>query len=269
MKYQSSLPEKNDNVSHNHPLREFLVLFSCLVGLILLAFWSLGFFVDFAVVHISPEKEAQLFAKTKFIWEPDVDSPSEKQANLQSIIDSLRKCIEINYPLKVNLVKSEQVNALSLPGGDIVVFSGLLDKVKSINGLTFVLAHELGHYKNRDHLRSMGRGIVLAFLSALLTGANSGISQMLAPTTALGQAKYSQSRESKADKTALQALNCHYGHIGGANEFFETIKGSEKKFVFGVASHFSSHPDSQKRIDKLNSLAKDMGFEVKDTKEFN
>jgi len=269
MRYQSSLPENNVNVSHNHPLREFLLLISGVAGFILLAYWSLGFLVDFAVDHISPEREAQLFSRAKFIWEMDDASSPEKQAVLQGIVDSLSECVGISYPLKVSLVKSEDANALAFPGGNIVVFSGLLEKVKSKNGLTFVLAHELGHFKNRDHLRLLGRGMVLATLSVLLTGANSDFSQMLAPTSALGQAKYSQSRESKADETALHALNCHFGHIGGSTEFFQAMKEGEKKFVFGISSHFSTHPDSQKRIDKLNSLAKDMGFEIKATKDFN
>lgn len=269
MRYQSSLPENNDNVSHNHPLREFWWLIFGVAGFILLAYWSLGLLVDLAVNHISPEREAQLFSKAEFIWDMDDKSPPEKQATLQEIVDSLRECGEMSYPLKVSLVKSEEANALAFPGGNIVVFSGLLEKVKSKNGLTFVLAHELGHFKNRDHLRLLGRGMVLATLSAILTGANSDLSRMLVPTAALGQAKYSQSRESEADERALHTLNCHFGHIGGATEFFEAMKEEEKKYIFGISSHFSTHPDSQKRIDKLNTLSKEMGFEIKTTKDFN
>ncbi len=39
----------------------------------------------------------------------------------------------------------------------MVVFTGLLEKMTSENELAFVLAHELGHYDHRDHLRGLGR----------------------------------------------------------------------------------------------------------------
>jgi Zn-dependent protease with chaperone function len=67
-------------------------------------------------------------------------------------------------------VQSDAVNAMAVPGGKMVVFSGLLDSLSSTNGLMFVLAHEVGHFKNRDHLRLMGRGIVLSILAMLALG---------------------------------------------------------------------------------------------------
>lgn len=260
MRYHTSLPENNDNVSHNHPLKEFFVLLSGLLIIVLLVFWSLGFFVDFAVDYITPENEAILFAKINFSGEQEVEVSSERQAVLQNIIDSFRQCMEVPYPVTVRLIKSEHVNAAAFPGGTIVVFTGLLEKIKSENGIAFVLAHEIGHYINRDHLRSMGRGIVLLALSTMITGANSDISRILAPAEAFGFARYSQKQESEADKAALQALNCFYGHAGGATEFFEALKDEERRFDYKALHYFSSHPELQKRIDDLNNLAQTMGL---------
>ena len=269
MKYHYALPENNDNVSHNHPLKEFFVLLSGLVIIFLLVFWSLGFFIDFAVDHISPEDEALIFAKINFNKEHEVKLSSDQQAVLQKITNSLGQCIKAPYPVTVRLVKSEHANAAAFPGGAIIVFTGLLEKVKSENGLAFVLAHELGHYINRDHLRSMGRGIVLLALSSILTGANSDITQILAPAKAFSHAKYSQKQESDADKAALQALNCLYGHVGGATEFFKAIlKDEERKFDFKALHYFSSHPELKKRIDYLNNLTLTMGFQSKEVIEF-
>ncbi len=268
MKYRSALPENNDNVSHNRPLKEFFILLSGLLVIFLLVFWSLGFFIDLAVDHISPEDEAILFAKINFTKEDEVKLSSDQQAVLQKIVNSLKQCIKVPYPVTVRLVKSEHANAAAFPGGAVIVLTGLLEKVKSENGLAFVLAHELGHYINRDHLRSMGRGIVLLALSSLITGANSDISQILAPAQAFGYAKYSQKQESEADKTALQALNCLYGHVGGAAEFFEALINEKSKFDFKALHYFSSHPELQKRIDNLNSLTSTMGFRRKDVIEF-
>jgi Zn-dependent protease with chaperone function len=265
--YQPSLPEHNDNVSHQHPVREFFVLITGVLAFVLMGYWALGFFVDIAVGYLSPEQEAQLFSKVDINWDFGEESMPEEQAKLQSLVDAFKPCLSLPYPITVSLVKSEVVNAMAVPGGKMVVFSGLLDSVSSTNGLMFVLAHELGHFKNRDHLRLMGRGIVLGILAMLAFGGDAGISDILASTINLRTAKYSQSRESQADHTALHALQCHFGHVGGATELFEALKSQEKGFDFERLHYFSSHPELQQRIDDLHQLAQELGYSAKDTKK--
>ena len=269
MKYQPSLPEHNDNISHQHPVREFALLMLGVIGFILASFWILGFFVDLAVDSISPKDEAELFAEIDIDWEFGERSSPEKQIVVQQLIDELRPCHNIPFATPVTVIESKDMNALALPGGRIVVFSGLLDSIQSNNGLAFVLAHELGHFKNRDHLRSIGRGIVLAALSTLLTGANSSISQMLTSTLTLGQAKYSQGRESKADETALDILNCHYGHVGGATELFEALQELEGTWNFDMLHYFDTHPELQNRINAIHDLNKERDYQVGKTQSLD
>jgi Zn-dependent protease with chaperone function len=120
----------------------------------------------------------------------------------------------------------------------------------------------LGHFKNRDHLRGLGRSIVLLTISVLLTGANSDISALLTPVYNAEAAQYSQDRESNADAIALHALNCHYGHVGGAAEFFEIIAAPEYDLDWSLTHYFSSHPEAQKRINDLDTLARSQGYAV-------
>ena len=267
MKYQPSLPEHNDNVSHQHPVREFFVLITGVLVLVIIGYWVLGLFVDVAVDYLSPEQEAQLFAKIDINWDWGEESTPEKQAKLQGLIDSLKPCLSLPYPITVHLVKSDMVNAMAVPGGKMVVFSGLLESVSSTNGLMFILAHELGHFKNRDHLRLMGRGIVLSILAMLTFGGDSGFSDILASAINLRTAKYSQSRESQADHTALHALQCHFGHVGGATELFETLQNQEEAFDFEMLHYFSSHPELQQRIDDLHRLSQELGLSDMKTKD--
>jgi Zn-dependent protease with chaperone function len=265
--YQPSLPEHNDNVSHQHPVREFFVLIAGVLAFVLIGYWALGLFVDIAVDYLSPEQEAQLFANVDIDWDFGEESMPEEQANLQGLVDSLAPCLALPYPITVSLVKSDVGNAMAVPGGKMVVFSGLLESVYSTNGLMFILAHELGHFKNRDHLRLMGRGIVLSILAMLAFGGDSGFSDILVSTINLRTAKYSQSRESQADHTALQALHCHFGHVGGATELFETLKSQEEGFDFEMLHYFSTHPELQQRIDDLHRLSQELGFPVQETKD--
>jgi len=265
--YHPALPEHNDNVSHQHPAREFFVLITGVLVLILIGYWVLGVFVDVAVDYLSPEQEAQLFANINLNWDFGEESMPEEQATLQSLIDSLKPCLSLPYPITVSLIQSDMVNAMAVPGGNMVVFSGLLESVSSTNGLMFVLAHELGHFKNRDHLRLMGRGIVLSILAMLTFGGDSGFSDILASSITLRTAKYSQSRESQADQTALHALQCHFGHIGGATELFEHLKSQENNVDMTLLHYFSTHPELQQRIDDLHRLSQELGFSEKITEQ--
>ena len=268
MNYQPSLPDHNVNVSHDRPVREFFLLLSAVVAILVLTFWILGFLVDYAVEFIPPEQEAELFANLNFDWDSKKDTDSEQEDLLQGLVDSLQTCLDLPYPIKVTLVDSEQINALAIPGGNVVVFSGLLQSVSSQNGLAFVLAHELGHFVNRDHLRGLGRGILLAALSTVILGANSDISQMLASASGVQVAQYSQERESEADRIALQVLSCHYGHVGGATELFVALQQREDAIDFGLLHYFASHPELQTRIDDLQRLSQELGYEVREVHEF-
>lgn len=255
MEFRPGLPEGNVNVSHNTPVKEFLLLFAGITVILLAAYLILGLFIDLAVNYISPELEDKVFRAMSF---SDIKEnvQSDKEQELQKLVNNLQQCTTLPYPLQVDLVSSEQPNAFAFPGGKIVVFSSLLDSVQSENGLAFVLAHELAHFQNRDHLRGMGRSIVFSALISAVTGSGSDLTRMVTPVTQFSQAQYSQHRETMADEQALKILACHYGHIGGAEEFFQTMAGRiEKGGTHDIVSHyFSSHPEAESRIANLNFL---------------
>ena len=261
MKYRATLPERNDNVSHQHPLKEFLVLLGGVAGLVLAVYILLGFFIDYAVAYVSPETEIRIFSAVDMDWEgtgrPDTD---EEQRSLQRLIDQLARCVGIPYTIKLRISDSDQLNAFAYPGGTVVVYSQLLEVLHSENGLAFVLAHELGHFQNRDHLRAMGRGVVVLATLTALSGANSDLSRLLTPLNNFENAQFSQERESAADATALRALNCHYGHVGGATEFFESAAAPVDDFDFSLTHYFTSHPEANERISYLRDLSDKLGF---------
>jgi Zn-dependent protease with chaperone function len=177
---------------------------------------------------------------------------------LQDMVDQLKQCADLPYPVTIHLTDSRLPNAAVFPGGRMIVFSGLLEKIQSKNGLSFVLAHEFGPLKNRDHLRAMGGSLLLAALSAALTGSGSDITQIFIPLNQMSMAKHSQDREMEADSKALQILDCHYGHAGGGAEFFEAMKSDERVSKQGFSHYFACHPALQERIDNIDHLIERM-----------
>ncbi|WP_321491437.1 M48 family metallopeptidase [uncultured Desulfobacter sp.] len=261
MDYKPALPEYNDNISRDSPVKEALVLFSGVVAFFLAGYIILGFLVDWAVARISPEMEAAIFSGFSVPSDLTTQQDRSCQAALQQLADGLRKCCEIDCPVKIVVIPSDTANAMALAGGNIVVFSGIFDRVSSENGMAFVLAHELGHFKNRDHLRGMGRGIVLTVLSALLTGSGSNMTQLMAPGVQLTQARYSRQRESMADARALETLVCYYGHAGGADEFFQAMKEEQDSTMF--MAYFASHPECEARIAALENAINVRHFDIR------
>ena len=260
MKYRPSLPQKNDNISHNHPFGEFILLCVGLAALFLIIFWLLGLLVDVAAERVSYDTEAALFKSVSKHFDFQFDTISEEQKRVQSFVEKLQSCSQLPYDLRVYMVQSDTPNAFALPGGNIGVTTGLLKEVTTENGLAFVLAHELGHFKNRDHLRSMGRSLILYLIFSMITGADSSISTFLAPTSSISQAQYSQARETLADRTALDTLHCYYGHVGGAFEFFTNLLDSEENADIKVFHYFSSHPQLEERISDLSRYAEEHGY---------
>lgn len=266
MQYHAKLPEKNSNVSHEHPLKEFLTLVLGSAMILMVVYWLMGLFIDVAVDSITPEMEMAIY-NTMFEEEQSaIESKadiSEQEQLAQHLLSDLSQCIDIPYPIKLDYQESATPNAFAAPGGQMVLLSGLLKQVKSENGLAFVLAHELAHFKNRDHLRGLGRGVVLMALSVLTTG-NSDLTRLMSPASSLEAAQYSQSRESAADATALAILNCYYGHVSGATEFFEMMAQPGEMLPF--MHYFASHPEAQQRIAAIEKLSTEQGYQLGQTK---
>ncbi len=265
MKYTARQPKSNVNVTPTSPLREFFVLTGVLLCIVVGIYLLLGLAVDLILPRISIDLEKNM--ATLFIQSIDAkDANSEREDFVQSLIETLQaRCAKLPYALKVHVREAPAVNALALPGGHIIVYTGLLDKISSENELVFVLAHEMGHYAHRDHLRGVGRAIVFITISSLLFGPDSSVSRMLAYALNITELSFSREQETRADEFALERLNCAYGHIGGATDFFEKIPKAQDPGKFG--HYFASHPENRRRISHLQIIIRSRGFKLGDRKQ--
>jgi predicted Zn-dependent protease len=104
----------------------------------------------------------------------------------------------------------------------------------------------------------MGRALVFMTISALLFGPDNGVSKMLAHGLNITEMSFSRKQETRADEFALETVNCAYGHVAGAIDFFEKIPKEQDTGKFG--HYFSSHPQNQQRISHLKTLTRLKGF---------
>jgi predicted Zn-dependent protease len=250
MKFTPKSPDHKVNVSQTHPLAE---LFWLLGGLVLVAgivFLALGLATDLAVSK-TPLRVENWLGNQALKQFPATPHPA-LQCHLNNLLTTLPPDSPLRaYTFQVFLSENNEINAIALPGGNIVVYSGLLRQVESENELAMVLYHELGHFAHRDHLRGLGRGLGLTVASALLFGRDSAASEVVSKTLLSFQVNYSQHQESAADRFGLEMLTRHYGHAGGSTDFFSRLASTSKgKLPYLLASH--PHPEN--RIEKLNDL---------------
>jgi Zn-dependent protease with chaperone function len=258
LRYVSRQPRDDVNVSKEHPLVEASTLIVGL-GLIFLAIAVvLILLVDLVLLFVSPDKEVGLFESWSLSDYIATDADDSRLESLQGLTDRLAgHWPESPYTYRVQIADSDELNAVALPGGTIVVTSGLLDAVESENELAFVLGHEIGHFRNRDHIRGLGRGVVLSIFLAALSGSDSGVNlgSSLSDLTLRG---FSRGQEEDADEFGLSIVNSEYGHVANSWRFFERLADKE----LGVATYLSTHPSPGDRVTRLIQQAGGNGWAV-------
>jgi predicted Zn-dependent protease len=119
-----------------------------------------------------------------------------------------------NLDWQVSVVASPQANAFCLPGGKMVVYTGIIPIAETEAGLATVLGHEMAHATSRHGSQRLLQGRIS---QTLLTGANASLAlgdmdpqQKMAVMAALGAGAqygvllpFSREHESEADEVGL------------------------------------------------------------------
>jgi Zn-dependent protease with chaperone function len=256
VRFDPGLPDESVNVSPTHPLREALLLVAGVVGAVVGLVLCAALAADLLVPKLPPDLEVRLFAAG---WLPDVgaeEEPDPRTESVQSLVDRLAHHWPENpYGFQVVVFEAEDPNAFAFPGGWIALTTGLLDGADSENELAFVLGHEIGHFRRRDHLRGMGRGLALGLaLSAFTASSAGGVANVGGLAAQLASRSFDRQQEVAADAFGMKLLAAEYGHVAGAAEFFEATAGSGDGFAERMAGYLSTHPLHEERIFALREL---------------
>ncbi|HRH81551.1 MAG TPA: M48 family metallopeptidase [Thiobacillaceae bacterium] len=139
-----------------------------------------------------------------------------------------------------------QVNAFAMPGGYVVVNSGLLKAAGSAEELAGVLAHEVQHVEQRHALKNLIHALGWrAVLSMAMGDLSGGI--WLDAADQLGRLHYSRDLEREADMKALHALHRAGISAHGLPDFFARLATRDS----GQFTLLSSHPTSGERLQAI------------------
>ena len=253
---------------HNAPQENLLIAFvknflAILLGLGLIAIFlisSANLIIDFLPHRLDRSIQTALQKVSLTHSKP---KGNQIEVYLTEIVNKLKRHHAQLKDIEFQVIydKTQSINAYAIPGDKILVTKGLWDVVKSENELAMVLAHELGHFKLRHHLKAYGRVGVIMFLMIPFTGQDFGaeLMQMILDNVASG---YQRQQEIAADSFGLFLMQEEYGEqSAGLTIFLENLSKKEN-FASQVLSHNSTHPSSKKRIQIIKNKMNDLGFEV-------
>jgi Zn-dependent protease with chaperone function len=137
-------------------------------------------------------------------------------------------------PIRVGVANIGLVNAAALPGQQVILFDGLVQNAESADELAGVLAHEIGHVRERHVMTAMLRQFGLSILAS---GMSSGVG---GDALGLISLDYSREAESQADGYARARLAAADISPGGTARFFE--RAGKEEHAPGWVSWIDSHP---------------------------
>ena len=173
------------------------------------------------------------------------------------------------YEFKFHIKQDTNVNAFAIPGGHVVILTGLLEHADSAEEVAGVLAHEIAHVTRRHSLQNIIKSAGLLVILQALVGDASGLFGMATEASRyLLQQKFSRDFEREADDTGWAYLVEANIDPRGMTRFFEKLKKlmaeSGMDVMENTLSLVNTHPASQERIDRLEvkweQLPKKSGF---------
>lgn len=146
--------------------------------------------------------------------------------------------------IEVSVVRVPIVNAVTLPGGRIVLFDGLVQAARSPDEVAGVIGHEIGHVRHRDVMESLVRQFGLSVLLGGMEGNVGGY------TNTLLASAYSRKAEARADDQAIGLLRDAQISPAPTAAFFTRLGGKDAK-AERMFAYLASHPVSADRARRF------------------
>lgn len=262
--------------------------FSSLVPRVLAGF--LAFLVFFSGVaraglfDFTVEDEKELGRKYYAIIRarlPLVEDP-EILGYVRDMVDRVAKNMSAQpFPLTVNVIRDNSMNAFAAPAGYVFVFTGLILNLNHESELAAVVAHELAHVSQRHLSAKMDsmKYYTIAQLAGMVAGALLGaatnnpeagsvVAMGSQAATAQTYLNYSRADEHEADDVGMNYLTAAGYNPGGMTGAFTTMR--RMKFLKGggdIPTYLSTHPGISERIAYLEDRIKKMPAAAKARKD--
>ena len=244
---------------------------SVVLGLVWLAFayfsGKLNTDLDLSISVANEEKLGKVLvddvllndSKIKLETNPIVDSA------VQAITKRLVKSIGLtDYQYTIRVIKSEEINAFTMPGGNIFVYTGLLKFAESPDEVAAVLAHEIGHAENKHVVKRLAKELGVALLFSILSGGDAVVLNEVARTAT--STVFDREQEREADDYCMSLMEKAKLNPKSLATFFRRVDEMTGD-VDNNMEIIMTHPNNNSRIKnaleyKLNPNFKTESFNM-------
>jgi len=166
------------------------------------------------------------------------------------------------YQWEFNLVEDETVNAWCMPGGKVVVYTGILPIARDEAGLAVIMGHEIAHAIANHGGERLSHGLMVQMggiaLSEALSAKNPQTQQLFLSLYGVGTQvgyvlPYSRLQESEADRLGLIFMAMAGYDPGQAVPFWQRM-ANQKDGKNTPPEFLSTHPSDTTRIQKIREL---------------
>ena len=230
---------------------------------IVLGFWGLWMLKTPLVNKISDQVPVEWEEKlgetgyTAFIAGKNIIDDEKLQADLEKMAATLIDAIDDKrYEFKFHIIEDSTMNAAALPGGHVIIHSGLILNVKKGEDLLGVLAHEIAHVNKRHSIRGLINNAGLFLVLQSMLGDITAIGGVVMNGgTQLLSLHNSREHETEADDIGWDYLIKANINPRGLIDCFKVMKEKTHSFIDEELekqlSILSTHPAMDERIDNL------------------
>lgn len=165
-----------------------------------------------------------------------------------------------NYAWEFNLVADKSVNAFAMPGGKVVVYSGLLPVTQTEEALAVVIGHEIAHVIAQHSNERISQQVALQYGGAIAGGllGNSESARQIGSTVfGIGaqygvMMPYARKQELESDEIGVIVMAIAGYDPRVAIPFWQRM--AEASSSSQIPEVLSTHPADNRRIEKLNAI---------------
>lgn len=230
--------------------------------------YGLPYFARVTAPLVPPQVEARIGADAMEWLDDNVFAPTRLPAERRERLSARFAQIAPQAPQEPRPYRIEfrsgkiGPNALALPDGTLLITDEIVQLAGSDEAILGVIAHELGHLRERHLLRRLIASAVVGAAVTVLAGDASGVLTALPAT--LADLSYSRDMEREADRYAIALLRAHDVPLEPLAQLFEAMeqarapradKGARSSSAADWTRYLSTHPVTAERVRELRAAA--------------
>lgn len=217
------------------------------------------------LILISSEQELALGEQSyeQALKDSKVIQNTEDSKRVKSIGEKIAKVSGKDYDWEFNLIENKAKNAFCLPGGKVVVYTGILEVAKNDDQLATVISHEIAHALARHGAERVTTGMISQGVQTLgniaLSSQGSEYTQIFNVAYGLGSQygvlmPYGRMQESEADEIGIHLMYKAGYNLSEAINFWKNMNLDNEETI----EFFSTHPSNETRIENIKRIIADI-----------